>query len=459
MAQAENYSALVRYPQEKREDAFVLTSNEPVNCFQFDITESFLVSYGINFQTHPKFKEKTLGPSTIADATEVLFSMVNARLIPPTNAVLYEASKQPDDCTANGMKKGFQEQARRVGSNGLFGFHFSGHGIQVRKNSCGLAPVDFDYTISTHITASVLNSWLHEVSCKAKYILFTLDCCYAGGIGEELTSGKFSPMSGLYVLSACAANDSSLEVGPLGHSIFTYFLSRAIKATVREPGQLPLRKIFTECYILSAAMSSLIVHYSPLNGLECGTMEPELKCLHVQSIAVEHTGEGSNRTEASSPQFGSAIKHTGDAPNQSDATVPRFKYAITLYNCDQPIAPLDDRSILWLQTVATKAMNILEEEHVMNDQQVILALLCSILYSIASIEMACNSAKLHNPNLFITCFMHAVAVINQVHHGVGFTQDQFLHGWHFYAEVVRSNLGRDDALRELYHKALMYNSE
>ena len=59
---------------------------------------------------------------------------------------------------AAGMKRTFQECASKVGPNGLFIFHFSGHCIKVGADEWGLAPVDFDYSRSTYLTASVLIS-------------------------------------------------------------------------------------------------------------------------------------------------------------------------------------------------------------------------------------------------------------------------------------------------------------
>lgn len=427
----------------QQEDTFIQTSTtraEPEHYVQFDIAESFLVSYGIDYQTHSKFKTKTLGPSTTADAREVVLSMANAGLILPTNAVLYEASKQPDYCTKSGMKRGFQAQARKVGHSGLFIFHFSGHGIRLKRSHlCGLAPVDFDYTLDKLLTANVLTSWLQEVGCKAKCILFTLDCCYAGGIGQDITaSGQLDLIPGLYVLSACTGTETCLAIGPLGHSIFTYFLCRAISTTVQCPGQLPLRKIFTECQIPSVAMSSLIVCHSPLSGLQYCTMEPELKCLD-RSAALGNVGEEVS-PKVSTDILCVALKNACRPCHEGDALVPRFHYAITLYDCAHPVAPLEDQCIMWLHTAATKAIATLEGKCLLSDQQVLLAVLCSVLYSIASIEVASNSAKLQNPNHFITSYIHAVAAIGLVHHSVEFTQDHFMQGWQYYDEVVKTSM-------------------
>ena len=422
------------YMLEKHGDTFVLISNEPEECFHFDPSESYMVSYAIDYQTDPNFSKKTLGKSTIADAQQVLNTLVTAGVCPRNNAALYVASKRPDDCTMAGMRRGFQEEARKVGPNGLFLFHFSGHGIKVRGDQWGLAPVDFDYTILTYLTATILNQWLHEVQCKAKHILFTLDCCYAGGIANELTSsGEFDLTPGLYVLTACTANETSLVLGPLGHSIFSFFLCRSISMLTQTPGQLPLRKIFNDLQEPSIALSSLIVSYSPTDGLKWGTMEPELKYfdLHVRAVAEELMGRGTEQT---------------------DAQLERYKYAVCLYDYSKPIPPLDDKSVAWLETAASEALIALEKKHLLHDR-VLLAVLCSMLYSVASIEMACNLAKLYNPNHFITTFMHVVAAVDLIHR-VEYTLDNFLYGWAFYDDVVKTNRLGDDGLKRLYRRAL-----
>lgn len=205
--------------------SFIVVSNTLPDTFHFEPSESFAIGYGIDNQSSPHFRHKSLTPITVSDAEQVLHSFVKVGAVPTENTHLFSASKNPESCTAEGMKKTFQDHATKVGVNGLFLFHFSGHGIKVRNDMWGLAPMDFDYSADTYITADVLSQWLNEIECRAKYILITLDCCYAGGIGKELTAqSDVDHDLNLYVLSACTANETSLVLASLGHSIFTYFL-------------------------------------------------------------------------------------------------------------------------------------------------------------------------------------------------------------------------------------------
>ena len=421
----------------KDDGSFVLVSNEPEECFQFEPAESYMVSYGIDLQTSPNFKHKTLSSLTIADAEQVLTALVDVGAIRPENGVLYAASKQPEQCTFEGMKVGFQEQAKKVGQNGLFVFHFSGHGIKVRNDEWGLAPVDFDYTRETYLTADVLNQWLQVVGCKAKHILFTLDCCYAGGIANELTtSGNWSEKDlGLYVISACTANEASLVLGPLGHSIFTYFLAQAISKLTSRPGQLPVHGIFKECQACSVALSSLLIKYDPQSGLSWSTMQPQMRVWDIKSVVLQFMGEGSDQPDA--------------------AAVGRFEFVVQLYDQTQPKPSLDDKTHAWLETLpdTNGPLMELERRHVLHGR-ILNTALCSMMYSIASIEMACNPTDVNNPNLCLVAFMHAVATLDLIKHGVKVNTNQFVQSWGFYREVVIKNKGNDEGLKKLVYQLI-----
>ena len=135
---------------------------------------------------------------------------------------------------------------------------------------------------------------------SAKYTLLTLDCCYAGGIAKELTSsanwGKQE--LGQYVISACTANEASLVLGPLGHSIFTYFLAEAIAKLTSRPGQLPVHDIFKECEICSIALSSLLIKYDPKSGLSWSTMQPQMRVWDLKSVVMELMGKGPDQADS-----------------------------------------------------------------------------------------------------------------------------------------------------------------
>ena len=407
--------------------SFVLVSNEREECIQFEPAESYMVSYGIDLQTSPKYKYNILSPLTIADAEQVLTTLVDVGAIHPENGVLYAASKLPEQCTFEGMKVGFQEQAKKVGQNGLFVFHFSGHGIMV-QNKWGLVPADFDRTWTTYLTADVLNQWLQEVGCKAKHILFTLDCCYAGGIANELTtSGNWSKKDlGLYVISACTANEASLVFESLGHSVFTYFLARAISTLTSNPGQLPVHDIFKECQACSVALSSLLMSYDPQLGITWGRTQPQMR-----------------------------IKPDGDEflDEPDEMVVGRFEFVNQLFDRDKQKPSLDHTTHAWLKTLTKGPLIELEQRHVLQEKVLDVAL-CSIMYSIASIEIGFNRTNVDNPNHFLIAFMHAVATLDLLKQGVKVNNDQLVQSWGFYHEVLVKNKVNDEELRKLYDRLI-----
>ena len=402
---------------------FVIISNSLPDSFSFLPEESHAIGYGIDKQSAPEFKKKSLTFITVDDAKQVLDAFVKVGAVRRENARIFSASGDPERCTTEGMKMTFQEAAKRVGKNGLFVFHFSGHGIKVRNDMWGLAPMDFDYSSTTYITASVLCRWLNEAQCCAKYILITLDCCYAGGIGKELaTQASVERSENLFVLSACTANETSLVLASLGHSIFTYFLSEFVFKFGREKsGVLPMKKIFSECQVCCESLSSLLVSYSKESGLQLKVMQPQIAVRNIVSDGIDST----------------------DSP----AAVPigRFQFIQELYDYGQHIAPLDDKSLAYLESIRDSASGPLFQlvrRDLLLRKKVIVSVLCSIMYSLASIELACDDSannKIRNLNLSITAFMNAASAIDMVYQGVEYDGFTFLLSWLFYKEVIRKN--------------------
>lgn len=399
---------------------FVIISNSLPDDFHFDPSESQVISYGIDQQSDPKFKKKSLTFITVDDARQVLNALLRVRAVSSENAHLFSASRNPECCTAQGMKKTFQYHASRVGPESLFVFHFSGHGIKVREDMWGLAPMDFDYSSDTYITAEVLCRWLNEIECRAKYILITLDCCYAGGIGKELTTqADVERSENLFVLSACTANETSLVLASLGHSIFTHFLSYFIAKFSKSTGVLPMKKIFSECQVCCECLSSLLVSYSRESGLQLKRMQPQISVRNIVS-------DGEDSIDAAAVPIG------------------RFQFVQDFYDRLTRIAPLHDKSMAYLDSLKDPDFGPLVqlERRGLLRGRVIVSVFCSMMYSIASFELACDNTgtKVKNINLSITAFMNAVSTIDMVHQGVECDGYTFLLSWLFYKEVMKKNV-------------------
>lgn len=397
-----------------QDDEFVIVSNTLPGCFQFDPAESWVISYGVDKQTSPQFRHKSLGPTTVKDAQQILQAFVDAEVVPSTQARLYSASMNPENCTTAGMKKAFQEHVSKVGQNGLFVFHFTGHGISVQDEQWGLAPMDFDYTSDTYITADVLSQWMNEAESRAKYILITLDCCYAGGIGKQLAAqADTNRATDLYIMSACTANETSLVLASLGHSIFSYFLSDVIIRFQKDAGVFSVREIYNECLVCCECLASLLVSYSKERGLQMKPMQPQ--------ISVRNITESTD-----------------------SSTIGRFQFVSKLYNINLPLQPLHDKSLAYLDTIRAVPdgpLFQLQKRKLLDRRPLMESVICCIMYSMASIELACDDGltKVRNINLAITAFVQAVSAVDMIHHDVEVDGYLFYLSWLFYKEVMSKN--------------------
>ena len=349
-------------------------------------SESVVVSYGIDVQEFESFREKSLGPIAKSDAEGIANAFIEAGAVEKKNAHIFSASLNRDSCTAEGIKETFQKYASEVGSNGLFAFHFTGHGVTNGRDLWGLAPVEYACSVSTTITAEeLLLAWLNELDdehkCKAKYILITLDCCYAGGVGKAIEDMKHD--NKMIVLAACTADEKSSQLEVLGSSTFVYFLSKFITELRTNPGILPMKEIFSECQICCENLSSLYMSYTSESGLKTSTIHPEVI---------------------------STIMSDGD---EEDDTIEFI--AEKLYDRTRKINRLHKESLGYLKAFRKGPLRELEKRGFLRDysNKVMRTAVCSIMHSIASIEMSCGS-NVQDFNLCITAFKHIVLAIKEV---------------------------------------------
>ena len=387
-------------------DNFLVISN-PMEKIEFATTQSHMVSFAINQQSHERLKARTLGQSVVNDAKIISETFVQVGAVPSSNATVHVATEEPDDCTFEGMRRRFVNKAKSVERQGMFLFHFSGHGIRA-GDQWGLAPSDFDYTERTYITASVLNDWLTESECKAKHVLFTLDCCYAGGIANVLTA-SISHRS-LFVVSACTANESSYVVGTLGHSMFSYFLAEATRKETRDPQRLPLHNILMECRTCCKALSSLLVKYNTPRSVSSCQIDPE--------IAFVDAGSGCDETDG-------AVEFA------------RFLYVTKHFDLDVPILPLHPETKKWLDS-SIESISLLHQKGLLTGK-VLTTAVCSIMLSIASFQLAFQPDTVSHPNTFITAFVSMASFFDLHCPGVEITISHFEHGYGFYTYALEKN--------------------
>ncbi len=377
-------------------------------------------------------------------------ALIDKNAVPQENTTLYTATKDPDACTYKGMKASFMEAARQVGEEGLLIFHFTGHGLKTLSGEWGLAPSDFDFSEGTFVTSEALNQWLHRSGCKARYVLFTLDCCYAGGIGNDLTAGVTNLRSGLYVLSACTAFETSLVVGPLGQSLFAYFLAYAIRRVKFTQGTLPISPIFDECGILCTALSSLFMSYRGDHvGLKPGVMKPEFQFFDPSTM--------SDVGECVKAWLDDTMVYSPVEPSPHHPLANKLTFVMKYYKRystrGRTRNELSDLCLNWL-------IHISHSQSPLNDfacrgllnHEILSAVLCAILWSVASIQLAANDPEsVIDPNMFLVGFVHAAAALDSFHSSP-ITLKHLEQAWHFYQTVAVTNNLNDAELHELHEE-------
>lgn len=371
-----------------------------------------------------------------------MFLSTHAAGISGSNISSLVASQCPEDCTFKGIKDTFQKQASKVDLDGIFIFYFTGHGMKIGRDQWGLAPVDFDYTKEKLITGTHLADWLHHVRFQGSSAVFILDCCYAGGMADELTKAVVTediPIPNLFVITSCSANESSLVISSLGHSIFNFFLTSIMfNSPLAQHGRLPLRDIFEECYQLCAALSSLLISYKPDGTLKWGTMQPSLK--YFELTAYVNSLFASDEMEA----VDSAGPH-------------RFQFVLSYYNLSfKPSKyPIHDKCHAWLETVAHPEgpLSVLKSHNFLADK-VLSAALYAMLYSVASILVACGQSHVADPNLFIILFIHVCAYIDRIHTEFTPSLADLRIGIEYYYDTLRKNKIKSHALLSLYGKVV-----
>ena len=402
------------------------THEEPPKDLKFDPSKSYAVCYGINKQRYPN-EIMPLSQNTVIGAQRVRKALIDVKAVYAENATLYVASEDEENCTADGIRRTFEEAAKKVEPNGLFVFHFSGHGLYDGRKKWGLVPVDLSSARrETLITSEKISSWLNKTECKAKSILVILDCCYAGGIGENLTStmSKLKLDVNLYILSACTANEISILFNCIKQSVFTYFLSKFIVKFTRdeeasESCTLPLSDIFSESQIC---------------------------CENLMRLFKESVNLQLN--------FKERIKRRP----VTDGNMERFEYVMKLYNEKLPEVHLCDETKDFLKLSINPLFEI--EDRKLLHSEILELSLCCIMYSIALTELESDVEKVENPNLSIIAFMEAASIIDAVHPDVEIEKDKFASSWRFYRQALHDkgkkpvgldNLG-EDIIRELLMK-------
>ena len=119
---------------------------------------------------------------------------------------------------------------------------------------------------------------------------------------------------------------------------------------------------------------------------------------------------------------------------------------------------LDDKCRDWLELTymdSNGGLCQLREEGILGQEQCVMdTVLCCMLRSVASIQLACDSSTVASPNLYITAYMHVVAAIDMVHCGVEFREREFALGLAYYLDCLLHKGINTQRLKDLYDRLL-----
>ena len=311
-------------------------------------------------------------------------------------------------------------------------FHFTGHGIRIGKSGWGLAPVDFDYTMEHFITGEMIGEWLRGF--QGRYVLVILDCCYSGGMAADIakyTATMEIPVSGLFVLTSCTADESSLVVSAIGHSIFNYFLTRVMFGNPSVySGCLPIKDVYEECNVCCQAFSSLLLSYSAREDmLKWKMQQPEMKYYQVNEF----------------------VNSLFSDEEETDAEPNRFHFAMKYYNFEKCVLkkrPIDDKIMAWMETTSTALLELCTRGFL--DGPLRGACVASMMYSIASLFLALKQPDLAEPNVFLVAFIHVAATIDRIHQNLILSKKDLRVALEYYASVLNTHKVKYKDLNTLY---------
>ena len=324
-------------------------------------------------------------------------------------------------CTYKNIQEIFMEEAERVKNNGAFIALFNGHGIP----NCGFVPQNDDNNTEDTliITARVLTEWLrsNENICP-KFVLLIINCCYAGGLAQRLFEGSELPSYTVYVISSTEPLEKSWSVRALGHSLFYYFLTHAIKTTVITSDsspkvQLPIKSIFDECHKLCSALCSLL--YGE-------TMTPMFMRTNNQSH--------------------------GFSPETANIAFDPTNY---YENTQGEHFVLSQRCKSWIKScteVDGGGLSELSDKGVLKEKRVLNTVLCFMLYSAITIHLEdkIEKATLASWDYFITVFICIKDAISERCSEAIIDKQGFCSGLHDYIAILQNTTCDTRKLWEFY---------
>ena len=422
---------------EKEVDSgFVMITNTQKPCLSFDPKVSFILAFGIDEQTHPVYQKKSLGRTVKLDALEVTMALIKHTEI--SSFETYCSSDKPSCCTQYGIQEAIENAARKVKEEGIFILFFGGHGINDSDQKWAFAPADFDLTPNSYITSEVINNCIERSECKAKCVLVILDCCYSGLMASDMTSATSHLLPNIHVLAAGSAYESSLAVTSLHHSIFSYFLTKALDTLPRTAGQLPIADVHEFCRECSKALSSLI-------------------------LTIDNHNVKTKQIVPSLSYFNPVVNLSEDEEIDGDvmrAYIPgRLNFVIKLFSDHSPANPrprLHPTTQTWLRSLINGPIILLESKELLGSSTendcLLESVVALIVQSVAVLEFYHNRSTVGQPDIFLIGFIQTLAIIDVVHSNFAVGPECLLVSWALYQRILAKNNVDQTLMKELYQK-------
>ena len=384
---------------------------------RFDPNQSRALCVGMDRLA--KSPKRSLGPLVKHDCMGLSETCSSSLCIPESYVKTLVASKDPHELMNEvGLSTLIIDSARSVGPEGVFVFTFSGHGIKAVKNSTEqpvLPLINHTSEEPECLSGSdLVELILYKANFRGKKVILVLDCCFSGGITKWLnynqnSEGKFRS------ISACSPYQTSIQLDPLGHSIFTYFLLDALKGREgivesckhEHPDQgirirLCLKDIFEHICNSSWALSAMYIKYDPVTqSLRGCTMTPEV------SSKLKRTQSEENMLDAVETTDGGRYQD----PQGRLQIIQKYWKAFPRAMADTS-RRMPQNSYRWLrqQMVPNGPLSMLQEKGHFKGK-VVQAVLCALANSVAAIHLYERHPWNGKARLFIVDFTEIISIV------------------------------------------------
>ena len=406
---------------------YFLAFNKHLSHLTFDLSQSFMLSCGCRGHQF-----------CAADAETLSSALVDSGLL--LRPQLRLCCRQ-EECSTAAIQSVFKTQATRVGGNGLFIFAYHG---------------------SEPLSCTTIHSWLQALSPHPpKQIVFFLDCPSATETAKSLTN-PVSLVSGVEKFCIFCANAqpcSSQLTSTLGHSLFSYFTSQAIRKCTPTPNQPSQRLLYI------SDISSLIKEFcravSSLCLPESDSSGPAVKAVRTQPLRLMQRCQDDTVWDGEDMIDGQEEEEGEEEVDGS--TVARFSFVEKFYRTGRKkqrpkLCEMAHRWLEYLKHGETSPLHILCKHELLSASEMLTSVLRLLIYSLALIQESSEHRSTGDPNTLIVVYVQAVGLLEHVAAtDLPATADQFELSCEAYCLALDQRKVNSSRVRELAKKVKKEN--